>query len=215
MLAAISGSGQKPPPPPPAPVVQQEVRAAPIAPPPSLTDAQLLVVANRLLLLTHSGQFRSRDLHARALAVLERVRVDSPEYSEAARLRRAITAAYEGKGAAPPSPDGSLLPGELLRALEGPMPAAARPSEASRPVPAPRAEEGARLAAVTSGYDPATPQYVPPTMLRELAPARVGCQENGSCYGDTSVATGRPKTVEVHGYYRKNGTYVRGHYRSK
>lgn len=42
-----------------------------------------------------------------------------------------------------------------------------------------------------------------------------GCAENGSCYGDISATTGRPKTVEVHGYYRKNGTYVRGHYRSK
>ena len=41
------------------------------------------------------------------------------------------------------------------------------------------------------------------------------CAENGSCYGDISVLTGRPKTVAVKGYYRKDGTYVRGHYRSK
>jgi len=41
------------------------------------------------------------------------------------------------------------------------------------------------------------------------------CAENGSCYGDTSVNTGRPKTVRVGGYYRGDGTYVRGHYRSK
>ncbi len=41
------------------------------------------------------------------------------------------------------------------------------------------------------------------------------CAENGSCYGDASEATGRPKTVHVKGYYRKDGTYVRGHYRSK
>jgi len=39
--------------------------------------------------------------------------------------------------------------------------------------------------------------------------------ENGSYYGETSKATGRPKTVHVQGYYRKDGTYVRGHYRSK
>lgn len=38
--------------------------------------------------------------------------------------------------------------------------------------------------------------------------------ENGSIYGETSPATGRPKTVHVDGYYRKDGTYVRGHYRS-
>ncbi len=47
------------------------------------------------------------------------------------------------------------------------------------------------------------------------APARYGCAENGSCYGDISVATLRPKTVQVRGYYRKDGTYVRGHYRSR
>jgi hypothetical protein len=39
--------------------------------------------------------------------------------------------------------------------------------------------------------------------------------ENGSYYGQTSTNTGRPKTVHVRGYYRKNGTYVRGHYRSR
>ena len=41
------------------------------------------------------------------------------------------------------------------------------------------------------------------------------CVENGSCYGDISAATGRPKTVYVGGYYRRDGTYVRGHYRSR
>lgn len=38
--------------------------------------------------------------------------------------------------------------------------------------------------------------------------------ENGSYYGEMSPNTGRPKTVHVDGYYRKDGTYVRGHYRS-
>lgn len=47
------------------------------------------------------------------------------------------------------------------------------------------------------------------------APRAYPCAENGSCYGDISAATGRPKTIEVQGYYRKDGTYVRGHYRSK
>ena len=39
------------------------------------------------------------------------------------------------------------------------------------------------------------------------------CAENGSCYGDRN-ANGVPQTVHVNGYYRKDGTYVRGHYRS-
>lgn len=38
--------------------------------------------------------------------------------------------------------------------------------------------------------------------------------ENGSYYGEISDATGRAKTVSVSGYTRKDGTYVRGHYRS-
>jgi hypothetical protein len=37
--------------------------------------------------------------------------------------------------------------------------------------------------------------------------------ENVGCYGEGSENTGRPKTVHVSGYYRKDGTYVRGHYR--
>ena len=41
------------------------------------------------------------------------------------------------------------------------------------------------------------------------------CAENGSCYGDVSKITGRPKTTHINGYYRKDGTYVRGHYRSR
>ena len=42
-----------------------------------------------------------------------------------------------------------------------------------------------------------------------------GCAENGSCYGDMSQTTGLSKTTHVRGYYRKDGTYVRGHYRSR
>ena len=57
-----------------------------------------------------------------------------------------------------------------------------------------------------SNYPPAgAPAYVP----------RGGCAENGSCYGDASNLTGLQKTVHVGGYYRSNGTYVRGHYRSR
>jgi len=41
------------------------------------------------------------------------------------------------------------------------------------------------------------------------------CAENGSCYGDISAITGLPKTISVPGYFRANGTYVRGYYRSR
>lgn len=69
---------------------------------------------------------------------------------------------------------------------------------------------------------PATPltpsTYVPtnPSSTSYLPSSgyRPGCAENGSCYGDISPTTGRPKTTHVQSYYRKDGTYVRGHYRS-
>ncbi len=43
--------------------------------------------------------------------------------------------------------------------------------------------------------------------------ATLGVAENGSYYGQPN-AVGVPKTVHVNGYFRKDGTYVRGHYRS-
>ncbi len=45
--------------------------------------------------------------------------------------------------------------------------------------------------------------------------AKTSCAENGSCYGDISKATGRPKTFTLAVNYRRDGTYVRGHYRSR
>lgn len=65
-------------------------------------------------------------------------------------------------------------------------------------------------------YQPPTYQPQPtyhPTYQPSIPSAGL-CAENGSCYGDISNLTGKPKTVAVRGYYRKNGTYVRGHYRS-
>jgi hypothetical protein len=63
-------------------------------------------------------------------------------------------------------------------------------------------DERAEVAAARSRVTTTEPTRGPP------------CAENGSCYGDISDATGRPKTVHVDGYYRRDGTYVRGHYRS-
>ena len=39
------------------------------------------------------------------------------------------------------------------------------------------------------------------------------CKSEGY-YGETSCLTGRAKTVRVRGYFRKDGTYVRPHFRS-
>jgi hypothetical protein len=63
--------------------------------------------------------------------------------------------------------------------------------------------------------NPATPASAS-TRSKQTQPAAAApvCAENNSCYGDISENTGRPKTVYVEGYYRRDGTYVRGHYRS-
>jgi hypothetical protein len=39
--------------------------------------------------------------------------------------------------------------------------------------------------------------------------------ENGDIYGIDNDGDGRAETVFVRGYYRKDGTYVRSHYRAK
>lgn len=50
-----------------------------------------------------------------------------------------------------------------------------------------------------------------PTPASPIGPS---CAENGSCFGDISNINGMPKTTHVNGYFRRDGTYVRGHYRS-
>lgn len=69
--------------------------------------------------------------------------------------------------------------------------------------------------AVALASSTAVPPPAAPSSYTVSKPAAYGCAENGSCYGDISTATGRPKTVSVSGYYRRDGTYVRGHYRSR
>jgi len=72
--------------------------------------------------------------------------------------------------------------------------------------------QGAIFIAPTVQAKSKTEVYVPPPAY---VPPAGACAENGSCYGDISSVNGTPKTVSVNGYYRKDGTYVRGHYRSK
>ena len=58
----------------------------------------------------------------------------------------------------------------------------------------------------------ATPRPTPYSTPFAYTHPRVA--ENGSYYGQPSQETGRPKTVYVNPYTRRDGTYVRGHYRS-
>jgi hypothetical protein len=40
-------------------------------------------------------------------------------------------------------------------------------------------------------------------------------KKDSNCYGCISSITNRPKTIYVKGYYRRNGTYVHPHYKSR
>lgn len=78
-------------------------------------------------------------------------------------------------------------------------------------------EEAAESAISTAYAAPVAAASSSPSYSSSYLPKAVGvgCAENGSCYGDFSGATGRAKTVAVRGYYRRDGTYVRSHYRSR
>ena len=70
---------------------------------------------------------------------------------------------------------------------------------------------GTTSSATVSGQ----PEVAAPAATTSPAPSYgAPCAENGSCYGDISTVNGTPKTIHVDGYYRRDGTYVRGHYRS-
>lgn len=68
---------------------------------------------------------------------------------------------------------------------------------------------------VSDRTTPATSSEWPATRIEPRPSLRTGrhVAENGSWYGQPN-AYGVPKTVFVNGYYRRDGTYVRGHYRS-
>ncbi len=56
-----------------------------------------------------------------------------------------------------------------------------------------------------------SPSYVSPSIQPAYKPI---VAENGSTYGEISERTGRPKTVYVRSYTRRDGTYVRSYWRS-
>ncbi len=77
----------------------------------------------------------------------------------------------------------------------------------------------------SSGYSPASSAWeledqgrYDPELGRVSSWVKAGrplVAENGSTYGEISDTTFKPKTVFVPGYFRKDGTYVRSHFRSK
>jgi hypothetical protein len=65
--------------------------------------------------------------------------------------------------------------------------------------------------ASAKNYSKPYPQYqqTPPSSYEPSV------AENGSYRGQYSERTHRPKNDHAHGYNRKDGTHVRGHYRSR
>ncbi len=69
------------------------------------------------------------------------------------------------------------------------------------------------LSGSTSEETPSESVATKPTPKGPIGSQTGPCAENGSCYGDLNT-NGVPKTAHVNGYYRKDGTYVRGYYRN-
>jgi hypothetical protein len=95
------------------------------------------------------------------------------------------------------------------------LPVARPPAPPSSAQPAPfllQRDSNTGLATAASGYQSG---ITPGPSTFPASTSTYGCAENGSCYGDISNITGAPKTIAVQGYYRSDGTYVRGHYRSR
>lgn len=76
-----------------------------------------------------------------------------------------------------------------------------------------------RINALMSGYELQQARSVKfaaptrPNVAPAVAPAPPAVAENGSYYGELNK-NGVPRTVHVDGYFRSNGKYVRGYYRS-
>ena len=101
------------------------------------------------------------------------------------------------------------------------VPSSCTPSSVSNALVITSPTAASQLGATVASNSPATPfvarsnETVKSQDSLPSAPTSgVGCAENGSCYGDISNINGMPKTTHVNGYFRSDGTYVRGHYRS-
>lgn len=75
--------------------------------------------------------------------------------------------------------------------------------------PSNTAQQPAQTATEPVAQAPATAPSYPPSYTRSP-----GCT-SGNYYGAISCATGLPKTTYVRPYFRKDGTFVSGHYRSR
>jgi hypothetical protein len=70
-----------------------------------------------------------------------------------------------------------------------------------------------RTSVVPPEAPPVVREATPPPSPSPAASSSGGASGNGSYYGEPNK-NGTPKTVPVQGYYRKDGTYVKPHYRA-
>jgi hypothetical protein len=140
-------------------------------------------------------------LEEQAALELEAVELEPPSFGDGPEHDESYAAA------GPSDPQPFLAPGQAVRsappdALRSPPLTVRRTQPAVQPEPTHNP-----FAIIPSVHQP--PVYVQP-----VQPVLPGCTTSGSCYGDISIGTGRPRTVHVRGYTRRDGTYVRPHYRS-
>ncbi|MFL6283566.1 MAG: surface-adhesin E family protein [Pyrinomonadaceae bacterium] len=129
-------------------------------------------------------------------------RLTGTDYDEDGNQLYSNREEYSYTYAAPDTIGAKLL--EVACKSEAPQ---AAESEASPPYVSPSPAQRARVTTPLETGPPSAPAYPSPSYTPPVA-------ENGSYYGEISPRTGRPKTVHVEGYTRRDGTYVRGHYRS-
>lgn len=220
--------------PKPAPAPREVAPIATVAPrpepppPPPIQPAALLAAAKAFA--SYGLTFKEDRVAAYTLAsgFLAAVPPDAIEASEASILQREVEARRKLRDVASAAPASESDLNSLMERLQpGARPgllavAPKRPTKLTNPATrgaAPRApplpqraqlaEAAPRTAAAWSGTERTQVRATP------IATTTGACAENGSCFGDISEATGRPKTTHVNGYYRRDGAYVRGHYRSK
>ena len=174
---------------------------------PSPASSATVVEAPEPPIMTELGGGDLREVTASALNVRGTPSATSAILTKLGHGQHVSVVAEDGGWALLALPDGRFgwVNGDYLGRLgSGDALPAPRPAP---PVTATATTETAKVTPIV----PPTSSVVVPRSSPGFVPA---CSETGSCYGDISKLTGMPKTTFVHGYFRKNGTYVGSYFRS-
>ncbi len=161
---------------------------APAPPRETMHPSDALACSDKVLGLVHTGAFRSRDVHSRALYLLALIPNSAPEDLPARTRERQIAGAY--KAGAPPTPEqGPLLRLDTREIVSGPCLEGSNPPELL-------ASSFPRTTVAATNVQPAASTSMVPR------------------YTGSNTTSGASRTVWVQPYTKKDGTHVRGHYRS-